>query len=255
MDHVNDLRRRFKEWVISRYEIDEDDARPQHGLFLCADVEGSVLEAKLFLSLLPSEPPQLCDSRLNRLDMFLHWGLEPCQIGRGSNGTCLTALERLQYMVRQQPSCLHVDWNADHGQWFWPIDDNWLLSADDDHGWKLSLTQLIKGRLDESYSRDQQRLVSGVCVNPQPAGRYLAANDWIGMWNRSCCKCPTCPNHMWIGYGPMLEDKPPNRCQATVQRLDNSIIHLRSNCADVLVCKTCNSKTIKHGARARAAEP
>ena len=256
VDHVEALRVAFAAWVPTRTRMEHDDA-PDDTLFMCADVRGSNKKAKVFLKL-KGERPHMTDTRLSLIDTYLVWGLQPHQVKSAWGRTSLSALSRLQYLVDQSPHCLDVDWTKQHGEWFWPIDQAWLDSADEKHGWSQSLVRLIIHRISNAYHHDHVALVAGSCVNPQPAGRYLAPPDWIGMWNRSRGLCSTCSNHIWIGYDPMTEDKPPDACRATVQRLDNSQIHLRSNCADVLICTRCNSTTHWVGAkrpRQRVASP
>ena len=245
--HLEELRVDFKNWVRRLTLVDPDNvpsSHEGHGLRMCSDVEGGNKLAREFITTFNQEQAWRTDSRLCLMDMYFSWGLKRRQvIGGPSNPHNLDAAERLKYLVDRQPSCLDVDWNADHGRWFWPIDANWLPSINEKHGWTASLAVILRNRLSDMYSSDQDKLVSGACVNPQPPGRYMAPPDFIGMWNKSCGKCPTCPNDIWLGYDPTLEDKPPGACLATVQRLDNSIIHLRQNCADLLVCRRCNGKT------------
>ena len=244
-DHVNGLREAFTAWVQRLTQV----VTPQHNahdLPMCSGVAGGRAKAVDFLAY-SKEAPKKCDSRLDFNHTYLFWGLKLCQVNSSNSSTSLSAAERVQHLVSKQPCCLDVDWNKEHGRWFWPIDQNWLPSITEKHGWTQSLHRIILTVLTNSHHADQKRLVSGACVNPQPAGRYVAANDWIGMWNKSRGICHTCPNHMWIGYDPRIEDKPPYSCRATLQRKQNHIIHLWSNCEDMLICLRCNASVHSAG--------
>ena len=144
--------------------------------------------------------------------------------------------------MSQQPSCTTIDPNTKYGRWFWPIDDDWVFGTPEErHGWRRSLVTIIRTRFSNLYHSDQVNLICGTCDNPQPSGPYITQADWIKMWNQSGGICPSCGNDMWIDYDPGMEDPPPGASSATIQRLNNRIIHLRSNCADSLICRSCNS--------------
>jgi hypothetical protein len=241
--HVEQLRAGLKAWTK---RLDKIDVIPSqhismaHGLEMVCEMDRGVHLARKFITTLDRESPWLCDSRLSIMDTYFYYGLERSQVTNGHRNN-LTAAERLQYLVRQQPTCTRVDWNADHGQWFFPIDDAWVFGAPDEkHGWTSSLVKLLQKRIENCMMHDQETLIGGTSANPQPAGRYINKADVISMWNKSGGKCPSCSHDIWIGYNPLLEDEPPARRRATVQRLDDTIIHLRSNCANSLLCHSCN---------------
>ena len=242
--HVDKLRAELKAWTRRLNKI--DDIASQHtvlalGMEMVSEMDRGKVLVQKFIATLDRESPWLCDSRLSILDTYFYYGLERSQVTNNHENN-LSAAERLQYLVQQQPTCTRVDWNADHGEWFWPIDDAWVFGEPDKRfGWTRTLVKLLEDRFNTIYNNDHCLLIGGTSANPQPAGRYLNKADFIYMWNNSGGKCPTCPNHMWLGYDPLLEDKPPAYCKATVQRLDDTIIHLRSNCADMLICASCNS--------------
>lgn len=254
--HVEQLRAEFKAWIkrLDKIDVIPSQHIPQaRGLEMVWEVDrgkGTKL-ARKFITTLDREHPWLCDSRLSLLNTYFYYGLERSQVtNRHANNK--TPAERLQYMVQQQPTCTSVDWNADHGQWFYPIDDEWVFGAPDEKfGWKRSLITILKDHIWNCYQADQDGFIGGIRTNPQPAGRYLNFADWISMWNKSGGKCPTCNHDIWIGYDPLLEDAPPQCYKATIQRLDDTIIHLRSNCADSLICLRCNA-IFGHQSRAHA---
>jgi hypothetical protein len=139
---------------------------------------------------------------------------------------------------------MDVDRNAVHGQWFWPIDQAWIFGEPDKpQGWTKSLLSIISIRFNGMYNQDHYRLITGICDNPQPAGRYVNYADWISMWNKSNGFCSICNRDIWIGFDEECndEDIPPQGQKATIQRLNNSIIHLRSNCHNTLICDNCNN--------------
>jgi len=150
-------------------------------------------------------------------------------------------VERFQYLVEQQPDCMDMDGDAVHGRWFWPIDHAWIFGEPDKpQGWTTSLLSIVAIRLRSMILSDHVRLITGICDNPQPAGCYVNYADWIRMWNKSYGFCPFCNRDIWIGFDEECndEDVPPEGQKATIQRLKNSIIHLRSNCHATLICLT-----------------
>ena len=208
-------------------------------------VRGGAMKAQKFIKSLDEESPWLSDSRLSLMQTYRESGLTRVQLkpsGRASGS--YSKVERFQYLVEQQPDCMDVDRNAVHGQWFWPIDHAWIFGEPDKpQGWTKSLLGIMSHRFSGMMNYDHCRLITGVCANPQPAGRYINYADWISMWNKSKGFCPLCNRDMWIGFDEECndEDIPPQGQKATIQRLDNSIIHLRNNCHDMLICADCNS--------------
>ena len=208
-------------------------------------VRGGAMKAQKFIKSLDEESPWLSDSRLSLMQTYRESGLTRVQLkpsGRASGS--YSKVERFQYLVEQQPDCMDVDRNAVHGQWFWPIDHEWIFGEPDKpQGWTKSLLWIISRRFNSMMHHDHYRLITGKCANPQPAGRYINYADWISMWNKSKGFCPLCNRDIWIGYDEECndEDIPPQGQKATLQRLDNSIIHLRRNCHDVLICNDCNT--------------
>ena len=148
------------------------------------------------------------------------------------------------------PSCLDVpDDDRDFGAFFWPIDQAWLESADEnwpEWNWNQPLTQVLKSRMNHYFTADRRSLITGAATNPQPAGRYVNYTDLIRMWNQSGGRC-ICGRDIFLDEGEVtdIEDLHPNDIPALacVQRLDNSIIHLASNCASTMICRPCDSQT------------
>jgi hypothetical protein len=247
IERVNKLRSDFIAFTKRFHHVPDDEVPPQHmthTLPMRSSIRGSACDARDWISdYTTRESPWLCDSRLCIKDAYLASGLTSSQMNAGNHQKpgWLSAGERLQHMVRQQPSCTTVDPNTEYGRWFSPIDDAWVFGTPEErHGWRSSLVTIIQQRLSNLYNSDQANLICGTCDNPQPPGPYITPADWIKMWNQSGGKCPTCGNDMWIGYDPLMEDRPPISCLASIQRLNNCIIHLRSNCADSLICRSCN---------------
>ena len=242
VDHVNRMRSEFEQWMAQRTTLPAEDPRSNntdHGLQMCSTIPGGISMATLFMKGCHNkQKPTLCDSRLSIRNTLMEWGASRSR----TYDNHWRRAARLQFMVRQQPECLQVDSTAEKGQWFCPVDEAWVFGTPDaKHGWKASLCTKITRIMAGLMHKDRLRLIARRNVqNPQPPGRYITPGDWIGMWNKSCGKCPTCPNDIWIGYDPEHEAKPPGGCRATIQRLDNSIIHLHSNCAKVLICMRCN---------------
>ena len=208
-----------------------------------AGVRGGKKYAQLFITSLDGESSWLSDSRLTLMQTYRESGLTRVQLTNGKSGS-YSKVQRFQYLVEQQPDCMDVDRNAPHGKWFWPIDHEWIFGEPDKpQGWTKSLVWIIATRFSGTMHQDHLRLITGTCTNPQPAGRYINYADWISMWNKSKGFCPLCHRDIWIGYDEECndEDIPPQGQKATIQRLDNSIIHLRKNCHDVLICNDCNT--------------
>lgn len=206
-----------------------------------AGVRGGKKYAAKFIT--AKSAPWLSDSRLSLMQTYREAGLTRVQLTNHAPGS-YSKVERFQYLVEQQPDCMDVDRNAIHGQWFWPIDHAWIFGEPDKpQGWSQSLLSIISHRFSGMMYQDHLRLITGICANPQPAGRYINYADWISMWNKSKGFCPLCNRDMWIGFDEECndEDIPPVGQKATLQRLDNSIIHLRNNCHDMLICVDCNS--------------
>ena len=209
-----------------------------------AGVRGGAQYAKKFITSLDEESPWLSDSRLSLMQTYRESGLTRVQLKRSQAPGSYSKVERFQYLVEQQPDCMDVDRNAVHGKWFWPIDHAWIFGEPDEpQGWTKSLLWIISHRFDAMLHHDHYRLITGKCANPQPAGRYINYADWIRMWNKSKGLCPICDRDIWIGFDEECDDeeRPPYGQKATLQRLNNSIIHLRKNCHDMLICSDCNS--------------
>jgi len=207
-----------------------------------AGVRGGAQFARKFITSLDGESPWLSDSRLSLMQTYRESGLTRVQLKTYGAGS-YSKVERFQYLVEQQLDCMDVDRNAVHGQWFWPIDQAWIFGEPDKpQGWTKSLLFIISIRFNGMYNQDHYRLITGICDNPQPAGRYVNYADWISMWNKSNGFCSICNRDIWIGFDEECndEDIPPQGQKATIQRLNNSIIHLRNNCHNTLICNNCN---------------
>jgi hypothetical protein len=227
---VTNLRADFAAWLVA----------------ICgkkAGVRGGAQFARKFIISLDGESPWLSDSRLSIMQTYRESGLTRVQLKKYGAGS-YSKVERFQYLVEQQLDCMDVDRNAVHGQWFWPINQAWIFGEPDKpQGWTKSLLSIISIRFSGMYNQDHYRLITGICDNPQPAGRYVNYADWISMWNTSSGFCSICNRDIWIGYDEECndEDVPPQGQKATIQRLNNSIIHLRSNCHNTLICDNCNN--------------
>jgi len=248
IERVNKLRSDFIAFNKRLLHVPDDAISPQHIAYtlpMRSSIRGSAAQAREWISdYTTRESPWLCDSRLSIRDAYLSSGLTSFQINAGnhSKNGWLSAGERLQHLVRQQPSCTTVDPNTEYGRWFSPIDDAWVFGTPEErHGWRRSLVTIISQRINNLYHSDQDNLICGSVDNPQPAGPYMNPADFIEMWNLSGGKCPSCGNDMWIDYDPGMEDRPPIGNGASIQRLNNRIIHLRSNCANSLICRSCNA--------------
>ena len=67
------------------------------------------------------------------------------------------------------------------------------------------------------------------------------------MHNRSLGKCP-CGRDIFLLWDPAWDNDPqraphPIHNKGEIQRLDNTVMHLVSNCADSLVCSVCQPIT------------
>lgn len=208
-----------------------------------AGVRGGSQFAQKFIVSLDHETPCLSDSRLSLMSTYRESGLTRVQL-MPNGADSYSKVERFQYLVEQQPDCMDMDGDAVHGRWFWPIDHAWIFGEPDKpQGWTTSLLSIVAIRLRSMILSDHVRLITGICDNPQPAGCYINYADWIRMWNKSYGFCPFCNRDIWIGFDEECndEDIPPEGQKATIQRLKNSIIHLRSNCHATLICLDCNS--------------
>ena len=208
-----------------------------------AGVRGGAIFARKFITSLDQESPWLSDSRLSLMQTYRESGLTRVQLKKYGHGS-FSKVERFQYLVEQQPDCMDMDGDAVHGRWFWPIDHTWIFGEPDKpQGWTTSLLSIVAIRLRGMIATDHYRLITGICDNPQPAGCYVNYADWIRMWNNSYGFCPICHRDIWIGFDEECndEDIPPEGQKATIQRLKNSIIHLKSNCHATLICLDCNS--------------
>jgi hypothetical protein len=84
--------------------------------------------ARKFITSLDGESPWLSDSRLSLMQTYRESGLTRVQLKNYGAGY-YSKVERFQYLVEQQLDCMDVDRNAVHGQWFWPIDQAWILGS------------------------------------------------------------------------------------------------------------------------------
>ena len=184
------------------------------------------------------------DSRLSRKHTLRVAGMTVAQIApKGQEAK--SPLQRIQHLVRRQPSCLAVPTTpspADRGEYFEEITSDLLAREIKLHKPLGTLT----GRIHSEMQCDGWGLMSGSRMNPQPRGRYIQEADIISMHNRSLGKCP-CGRDIWLYWKPEWNEDPANApdedSEAQIQRLDNSIIHLVSNCADTLVCRLCQPAT------------
>ena len=191
------------------------------------------------------------DSRLSYSRILHSWGLTRREASC-HRGLCLSRRQKLQKLVDADPTCLDVEWEREFGEYFWPIDEPWMRSPDQKHGWKSSLCAIIAYRLNCMIQRDGLLLIIEVVECPQPAGRYFAPTDFIRAWNRSRGFCGHgCGRHIYLGLDAddapheqicdIIDCKGMKSHAACVQRLNNRRIHLFENCADVLVCHSCNA--------------
>lgn len=213
-------------------------------LKVSADVRPGVSKARLYIPKNKISKERL-DSRLSIKHTFYCCGLQRRHLV-GRSRVKLTPLQRLRYIIGLMPESLYVPQRADLGEYFWPIDEAWLQSADQYHGWVQPLTHLIGHRIQTMMDGDAARIIAGSVITPQPAGRYLNYADYTSRWNASCGKCP-CGKNIFLGAeDTWLKDRrgqpiPPDGVfQACVQRMDPSIIHLEWNCAPTLICSDCS---------------
>ena len=220
--------------------------RQHHGsdLKVHADVRPGVKKAARFQIKNKISKEQL-DSRLSMVHTFYCCGLQRRHLFGRSRGL-MTPLQRLRCVIGLMPECLYVPQTADLGEYFWPVDEAWLESADQYHGWVQPLTYLISSRIHSMMVTDSAQIIAGTVTTPQPAGRYLNYADYTSRWNASCGKCP-CGKNIFLGAEESwLKDRrgqpiPPDGVyQARVQRLNPSIIHLEWNCAPTLICSDCS---------------
>ena len=106
---------------------------------------------------------------------------------------------------------------------------------------------VLVGRIATAMQCDGWALITGSRSNPQPSGRYITAADVIAMHNRSLGKCP-CGRDIFLLWDPAWDNDPqraphPIHNKGEIQRLDNTVMHLVSNCADSLVCSVCQPIT------------
>ena len=213
-------------------------------LTVTADIRPGVSKAKSYRFKNKICKEQL-DSRLSLAHMYYLCGLRSRHLF-GRSRVRLTPLQRLRYIIGLMPECLYVPQTADLGEYFWPVDEAWLESADQYHGWVKPLTHLIARRIEYMMQSDSARIIAGAVSSPQPAGRYLNYADYISRWNASCGKCP-CGKNIFLGAeDTWLKDSrgqpipPDGVSQACVQRMDTSIIHLEWNCGRTLICSDCS---------------
>ena len=238
------IKRSFLKW---NYDNRAGSTPRQHmfsDLTVTADVRPGITKAKLYRFKNKICKEQL-DSRLSLTQMYYCCGLQSRHLF-GRSRVRLTPLQRLRYIIGLMPECLYVPQTADLGEYFWPIDEAWLESADQYHGWVKPLTYLIARRIESMMNSDSCRIIAGAAISPQPAGRYLNYADYASRWNASCGKCP-CGKNIFLGAeDTWLKDSrgqpipPDGVSQACVQRMDTSIIHLEWNCAPTLICSDCS---------------
>ena len=187
------------------------------------------------------------DSRLDGERQYYCWGLSAKHIvkTKHNKGSYLSRLERLRYLAFAQPTCLDLPSAAEHGQYFYQIDESWLDSANEKHGWTQPLTEILKTRMDSMIAADNHGLITGSRTVDQPSGRYMNPADYIRRWNATCCKCK-CGIDTYLGWETdwvenVREEEPWVHQRATVQRIDPAVMHLESNCAPRLMCHSCNS--------------
>ena len=242
------LQAAFKAWNLRR-ERGGGTPRQHRGSYLqvTADVRGGEKKAVKFIADNKVKLEQ-ADSRLSLLHTYYCHGLKPTHV-RGHGRLALSALERLRYFVGLMPECLHVPEDSEHGEYFEPVHESWLESADQHHGWTQPLTALITSRITGMYVADLAGLIAGARESPQPRGRYLNFADYIQRWNASCGKC-VCGRDIFLGAedswpknGKGQPIPPEGAFRASVQRLDPMVMHLEWNCAPTLVCSRCDCHT------------
>lgn len=245
----------FRAWCLS----DADDVSNAGNLVSCRDATyvqhlGDKRLNRWYRSRTANGAPPISRSSMdNRLDVIRQcrtWGFtakQACMYGGRR------AKKRLQHLVDADQSCLSVDWHLPFGEWFWPIDANWMESPDELHGWKSSLCKILSKRLTSLMSQDVDGLIMGQLTNPQPTGRYISRQDIISAWNKSRGIC-NCGRHMWIGIDPSIDAEHDDVCQipgcsgmrshlATIQRktdLYPGVMHLAYNMEDTMICHACN---------------
>ena len=190
------------------------------------------------------------DNRLSVVRTQQAWGLTAAEIANPH----VSRVYRLQTMVAQRPSCLSYTWPevAPHGEYFYPIDENWLATCGDLHWSRTNLCDFLKLRINNMVFSDFTRYIRGMVTSPQPEGRYISYTDVIEMWNKSLGWCGHgCGRQIYLMRFQDMTEHSELRCdkrrcnlechKATVQRLSNDVIHLAGNCAPVMTCKSCNS--------------
>jgi hypothetical protein len=165
IERVNKLRSDFIAFTKRLTHVPDDEVPPQHithTLPMRSSIRGSAYNARDWISdYTTRESPWLCDSRLTIKDAYLASGLTSSQMNAGNHRKpgWLSAGERLQHMVRQQPSCTTVDPNTEYGRWFSPIDDAWVFGTPKErHGWRRSLVTIIHIRLPNLYDTETIQL-------------------------------------------------------------------------------------------------
>ena len=101
------------------------------------------------------------DPRLCQEHLCMTWGLTAAQAARGANG--MRAADRLQKMVKEDPSCMDVDRSLPFGEYFHPMDEAWLMGQPDEKfEWKHSLCDVLTSRISSLICGDFEGLITGL---------------------------------------------------------------------------------------------
>jgi hypothetical protein len=267
---LTELRRQFQEWL----DNERQPAPQQHvdsDLRTRLDVRGGAKKAEQFYRSIGGQrvvKPRSVDTRLDTHNSYICWGLLPEHLVKrnGKQGPAfrqsLSHVEQLRYLAFAQPSCLEIPTNHERGDYFWHINESVLATADQADIWKKPLVWMLYSRVRSMMKVDVLRLICGSRALEQDAGRYVNQADIIRMWNNSVGKCP-CGQSIYLGWQQDWDERhannrdgiPAKRQAACVQRLNPDGIHLRENCADTLVCMSCDAHTNFNSASNVGTEP
>ena len=197
---------------------------------------------------------QELDSRLSAIHTYLCWGMSSKDVYSSMRSTYR---DRVLHLVDRKPRCFYVpQLDADsRGRYFEAITRDWIDRHFEEllHGWNDSLHGILQNHVGVSVMQSDVRgLIDDGLDAEQPTNcRYVCESDWIGMWNRSGGKC-VCGKDIYIGWDANWGSRkrpdpelgaPTSDQRATVQRIHPRIMHLAYNCADRLICMSCQAYT------------
>ena len=250
---VNTLRDEFFEWYRATYAPVPETDRPEllaqqrDREIISAEAVGQWKKHRTENDMPPVSRAEM-DSRLDMCRLDRSWGLT-----EDETRMCYPAEKRLQKLVAMDPSCLEVEWDKPFGEFFYPIDEDWMESPNELHGWKCSLCTILSKRIWGSMANDGIGLITGSRCCPQPVGkRYMSRTDYIRRWNYSRGFCGSCPRHIFLETDPVNDPPHDDICtipgckisshRAQIQRFSNTMeFHFEENIAKQLVCRSCSS--------------